>query len=151
MLGVCQRRLHMFCRSREGIQPGSSWKALGGVAGVGRWPVPLAGRQVTVFLLRRLCQCRRSSITTVQRWCWTPTMVCAVTIPYHSLYQAVTYLGFHAPGDKVSLGTPTHPVRWQHRWEEWVGNKVPSKADSALKHILPIMKNNIFIKNVLIW
>ena len=23
---------------------------------------------------------------TVQRWCWTPTMVCAVTTPFHSLY-----------------------------------------------------------------
>jgi len=26
-------------------------------------------------------------ITTVQRWCWTPAMVCAVTTPLHSLYQ----------------------------------------------------------------
>ena len=148
MPGVCQKRLHMFCRSREGIQPGSSWKALGGVVVVRRWRVPLAGRQVTVFLIRGLCQCRRSSTTTVQRW-WTK--VCAVTTPFHSLHQAVAYLGFHAPGDKVRLGTPTHPARWQDRRKEWVGNKRPSKVDSALKHILPIMKNNIFTKNVLIW
>ena len=26
-------------------------------------------------------------ITTVQRWRWAPTMVCAVTTPLHSLYQ----------------------------------------------------------------
>ena len=26
-------------------------------------------------------------ITTVQRWCWTPTIVCAVPTPLHSLYQ----------------------------------------------------------------
>jgi len=32
-------------------------------------------------------------------------MVCPVTTPFHSLYQAVAYLGFYAPGDKVSLGT----------------------------------------------
>ena len=29
MLGVCQKRLHMFCRPRESIRPDSSWKALG--------------------------------------------------------------------------------------------------------------------------
>jgi len=46
-----------------------------------------AGCQVTAFLLRRLCPCRRSWITTVHRWSWTPTMVCAVTTPLHSLYQ----------------------------------------------------------------
>jgi len=61
--------------------------------------VPLAGLQVTVFLLRRLCQCRRSSITAVQRWSWTPTMVCPVTTPFHSLYPAVVHLGFHARRD----------------------------------------------------
>jgi len=31
------------------------------------------------ILLRKLCPCRRSLITTVQRWCWTQAMVCAVT------------------------------------------------------------------------
>jgi len=142
---------NMFCRSREGIQPGSSRKVLGAVMGVRRWRVPLAGLQVTVFLFRRLCQCRRSSITTVQRWCWIPTIVCAVTTPFHGLCQAVAYLGFHALGGKVSVGTLIQPVRWQDRYEDWAGNKGVSKADSAPKHILPIMKNNIFKKNVLAW
>ena len=66
--------------------------ALGDAVGVRCWWVPLAGRQVTVFLLRRLCPCRRSYITTVQRWCWTPTMVCAVTPPLQSLNIRVLYI-----------------------------------------------------------
>jgi len=51
--------MHLFCRRRESIWPGSSWKTLGGVVGGRCRRVPLAGRQVTVFLLRRLCSCRR--------------------------------------------------------------------------------------------
>ena len=31
ILGVCQRRLHMFFRPRGSTRPGSSWKALGGL------------------------------------------------------------------------------------------------------------------------
>ena len=38
-------------------------------------------RQITVFLLRNLCPCRRSQITTVHRGCWTQTRACAVTAP----------------------------------------------------------------------
>ena len=45
--------------TRENIWPGSSWKAWS-VAGVWYWLMPLAGRQLTVLLLRRLCSCRRS-------------------------------------------------------------------------------------------
>jgi len=52
--------LHMFCRPRENIRPGSSWKALGSVAGVRCWRQPVTGRQVTVYLLRSLCPCRES-------------------------------------------------------------------------------------------
>jgi len=56
-------------------------------------------RQVTVFLLRRLCPCRESSITTFHRWCWTPTMVCAAaTAPFHSLHQR--FSTFSLKGDK---------------------------------------------------
>ena len=40
--------------------PGPGWKALGGVVGAQCWQVPLADRQVTIFLLRRLFPCRRS-------------------------------------------------------------------------------------------
>jgi len=28
-----------------------------------------AGRHVTIFLLKKLCPCRRGQITTVQLWC----------------------------------------------------------------------------------
>jgi len=44
-------------------------------------------------------------------------MVCPVATPFHSLYQAVVYLGFHAPGDKVSLGTLIQPSGV----ESWLG------------------------------
>ena len=42
--------------------------------------------QKIVFVLTEL-------ITTVQRWRWTPTMVCAITIPLHSLYQGSPIYG----------------------------------------------------------
>jgi len=38
---------------------GSSWKALGSVAGVLCYGHPVTGRQVTAFVLRSLCPCRR--------------------------------------------------------------------------------------------
>jgi len=116
ILGACQRRMHMLGRPRESIWLGSSWKALGDVTGIRCWRVPLAGRQVTVFLLKRLCPCRRSQITTVQCWCWTPTMVCAVTTPLHSLCQASPHYG---PRAKTRPAKPFH---------------------LAAKYILPIMK-----------
>jgi len=53
-------RLHMFCRPRESIWPGSSWNTLGSVAGAWCWRPPIVGRQVIVFLLRNLDPCRRS-------------------------------------------------------------------------------------------
>ena len=58
--GSMPRRIHVFCQPPEGIRPGSSWKALEGVAGVRCSWVPLAGCQITVFLLRRMCPCWRS-------------------------------------------------------------------------------------------
>jgi len=48
----CQRCLLMFCRCRESIRAGPSWKALGSAAGVRCWWPPVTSRQVTVFLLR---------------------------------------------------------------------------------------------------
>jgi len=48
---------------------------------------PVAGCQVTVFLLRGVCPCQRSCITTVHRWCSSPTRVCAVTTPLRSLNE----------------------------------------------------------------
>ena len=99
-------------------------KSFGGVAGVRCWRLPLAGRQVTVFLLRRLCSC---SITIVQRWRWTPTMVCAVTTPLHSLYQGSTNYGPRAKSDLRS-----HFTRPQNTFCQY-------------------WKNNMFAKSVLIW
>ena len=55
MLGACQRLIHMFCRPGEGIyMAGFLVNTFGCVVGVWCWRVPLAGRQVAVFLLRRL-------------------------------------------------------------------------------------------------
>jgi len=82
-------------------------KSFGCVAGVRCWRVPLAGCQVTAFLLRRLCPCQRSSITIVQRWCWTPTMVCVVTTPLDSLYQGSPNDG---PRVKSYQRSHFHPV-----------------------------------------
>ena len=127
ILGAYQRRIHMFCRPRESMWSCSSWKALGYIARARCWRVPLAGRQVTVFLFRRLCQCRRSSITTVQRWCWTPTMVCVVIPLLFIVYIRVLHT---RPAGQIRCTKPFHP---------------------AAKHILPIMKHNIFKKNMLIW
>ena len=45
------------------------------------------GREATLLLVRSLCPCRRSQITTVNRWCWIPNSVCAVTTPLHSLNE----------------------------------------------------------------
>jgi len=56
-MGVNQKILQMFCRSRENIRPGSSWKALGTVSGVRCWRLPITGRQVIVLLHSRLCPC----------------------------------------------------------------------------------------------
>jgi len=69
---LCQRCLHMFCRPRESMRPGSSWKALGSVAGVRWWRLPVTGGQTTVFLVRNLCPCRKGwiTITTVQITTW---------------------------------------------------------------------------------
>ena len=84
ILGVCQRRLHMFCGPRYSIRPSSSWKAVEVFSGAQCWQPPVTGCQVTVFLLRSLCSCRRSLTTTVHSVSWTPTRVCAVTTPPHS-------------------------------------------------------------------
>ena len=84
ILGVCQRRLHMFCGPRYSIRPSSSWKAVEVFSGAQCWQPPVTGCQVTVFLLRSLCSCWRSLTTTVHSVSWTPTRVCAVTTPLHS-------------------------------------------------------------------
>jgi len=48
---------------------GNMPKSLGSVAVVWYWWPPVTGRQVIiVFLLRNLCSCRRSEITTVSLW-----------------------------------------------------------------------------------
>jgi len=72
----------MLCPPRESIQPGSLWKALGSVACVRCWrPTVVTSRQVIVCLFRSLCP-YRESITTVHRWYWTPTSVCARGQPW---------------------------------------------------------------------
>ena len=80
ILGVCQRCLHVLCRPRESIGSGSSWKGLWSVAGARYWRPPVIGYQVTVFLIKSLYPCQESLIKTVQRWCSTPTRVCAVIL-----------------------------------------------------------------------
>ena len=77
--------LDLFFRPRESIRPGPSWKSLRSIAGVQCWRPPVTGCQVIKFVLRRLCPCRR--ITTVQHWPWTPTRVCTITTPLHSLHE----------------------------------------------------------------
>jgi len=46
-------------------------------------------------------------ITTVQHWCWTPAMVCAVTTPLHSLYQGSPNYGPRAKSNLRSHFTRT--------------------------------------------
>jgi len=84
--------------------PGSMSKTYAHV--LSTWPKYMAGFLVKSFegwpssnciLLQKICLCQRSSITTVRRWCWTPSMVCAVTTPLHSLYQGSPHYG---PWDK---------------------------------------------------
>ena len=45
-LEICQRRLHILCRPRESIRPGSLWKALGSVAWVRRWRPLMAAKSL---------------------------------------------------------------------------------------------------------
>ena len=61
--------------------------------------------------------------TTVQHWCWAPTMVCAVTTPLHSLPQ-----GSPNYGPRAKSNLRSHFTR--------------------AKHILPIMKKYIYEKCV---
>ena len=73
---------------------------------VGR--LPLAISQI-VSRNRILCEVA-FKLTTVQCWRWTPTMVCAVTTPLHSLYQSSLLCG---PGpnstyEAISPGRKTH-------------------------------------------
>ena len=55
--------------------PGSPWKALRDVVAARCWQAPIAGRQVTAFLFRRLCLCQRSksqpfSVSAgLRQWC----------------------------------------------------------------------------------
>jgi len=48
-LGVCQRRVHIFCRPRESVWPGCSWKALGSPTEVQRWQLRVTGRHCILF------------------------------------------------------------------------------------------------------
>ena len=85
---------HMFCRPRKSIWPGSSWKALEGVVGVRCWWVPLAGSQVTVFLLKRLCPCWRSLSQPfsvgfgLRQWCVLSSLLFIVYIRVSKLRPA---------------------------------------------------------------
>jgi len=86
-LGVCQRRLHTFCWPRESIRPASSWKAFGSVKGVRCWRPPVTGRQITGFLLRNLCPCRRNYSATVHRGRWTSTKLCVLLFVVYNLHE----------------------------------------------------------------
>jgi len=72
-------------------------KSYVGVVGVRCWRVPLAGRQVTVFLLRKLCRCRQRKSQPfnfgvgLRQWC--------VLSPLFSLYQGSLHNGSRAKSD----------------------------------------------------
>ena len=84
-----KRCLRMFCRPQESTRPGSLRNFLGSVAGVLCWRPSVNGRQVIVFLLRRLCACRWRKNTMVYREFWTTLRVCAVTTLLHSLFYGL--------------------------------------------------------------
>ena len=72
-------------------------KIFGGVTGVRCWLVPLAGRQVTVFLIRKLCPRRRvksqlfSFGVRLWQWCVLALLLC--------LYQGLLHNGSRANSD----------------------------------------------------
>jgi len=118
ILGTCQSLIHTFCRPRESIWPGSPWKAWGDVVGVRCWRVSIAGRQVTVFLFRRLCPCRRSLLTVIQCWCWAPKMVCAVTTPLHNLqYIRVLHTTARGSNSTYEVISPGHKTNFANNEE----------------------------------
>ena len=57
-LGSMLKMSSQICWPRESIRCGSLWKAIGSVAWVRCWRPPVAGRKVTVFLLRNLYPCQ---------------------------------------------------------------------------------------------
>jgi len=59
MFEVPKRGLLSFRRQRLSTTGSREKKALGSVAGERCWRPPVTGRQIIVFLLRRLCPCRR--------------------------------------------------------------------------------------------
>jgi len=87
----------MFCRPRK--QYGHDFWRVWGVLWEGNtmlW-LPVTGLQALAVLLRSLCPCRRSYITTVNSGCLTPTRKCVVIYPLRSLHQ---------------LDTQPRPRRW---------------------------------------
>ena len=85
-----------FCWSRENVRRGSSWKTFVSVTTVQCWRRLVTGRQVTVFLLRASCRCRRSRITTVYRECCTPSGVCCHhSFPHSTVYELERHLQPH--------------------------------------------------------
>jgi len=101
---------HMFCRPRESIRPGSSWKTWEGVVGVRCWWVPLAGSQVTVFLCKRLCPCWRSwsqpfSVGVgLRQWCVLSPLLFIVYIRV----LKTTASGANPTFEVISPGRKTH-------------------------------------------
>jgi len=77
---------HALSTSRK-HKTGVLVKYLWSIAGVRCWRPPVMNCQVTVFLIRSLGPCQESLITTVHRWCWIPTRVCAVIL-FHSLRES---------------------------------------------------------------
>ena len=101
ILGACQRHTkHMFCRPRESVRPVSLWKALDGVVGVRCWWVSLCWQSSDCIPAQKIVSVLTELITTVQRWYWTPTMVCAVTT---SSSWPISGFSKQRPGTKLNL------------------------------------------------
>jgi len=76
-------------------------KSFGGVTGVRCWRVPVAGRQETVFLIRKLCPRRRvksqlfSFGVRLWQWCVLAALLCLYQDPLHNGSRAKSDLWSH--------------------------------------------------------
>jgi len=119
-------KTYMFCRPGESIyMAGFLVKRFGGC--LWEYSVMLTGASCwpssNYILVQKIVSLSTELNHNRSASCWTLTMVCAVTTPLHSLCQGLRTAG------KIRPAKLFHP---------------------APKHILPIIKNNIFTRNVLI-
>ena len=79
--------VYVFCRPRENMWPGSSWKVLGSFAVVRCWRRLLLAVKALYSCSEVCVRVGAVKITIIRRWCWTPTRVCTVSTPLRSLYE----------------------------------------------------------------